>query len=46
MIMHDSEINYINTVKEICKPMIHRFDRLMFVFKNMNGNITHLNGEF
>ena len=46
MIMDDSEINDINTVKEICIPMIHRFDRLMFVFKDMNGNITHLNGEF
>ena len=46
MIIDDSEINYINTVKEICIPMIHRFDRLMFVIKNMNGNITHLNGEF
>ena len=46
MIMDDSEINDINTVKEICIPMIHRFDRLMFVFKEMNGNIIHLNGEF
>ena len=46
MIMHDSEINYINSVKEICKPMIHRFDRLMYVLKDMDGNIIHLNGEF
>ena len=46
MIIDDSEINDINTVKEICIPMIHRFDRLMFVFRDMNGNITHLNGEF
>ena len=44
--MDDSEINDIDTVKEICIPMIHRFDRLMFVFKDMNGIITHLNGEF
>ena len=46
MIMDDFEINDINTVKEICIPMIRRFDRLMFVLKDMNGNIIHLNGEF
>ena len=46
MIMDDSEINDINTVKEICIPMIHRFDRLMFVLKDMNSNIIDLNGEF
>ena len=44
--MDDSEINDIDTVKAICIPMIHRFDRLMFVLKDMNSNITHLNGEF
>ena len=44
--MDDSEINDINTVKEICIRIIHRFDRLMFVFKDMNSNIIHLNGEF
>ena len=46
MIIDDPEINDIDTVKEICIPMIHRFDRLMFVLKDMNGNIIHLNGEF
>ena len=46
MIMDVSEINDINTVKEICISMIHRFDRLMFVIKEMNGNIMRLNGEF
>ena len=44
--MDDSEINDINNVKEICISMIHRFDRLMFVIKEMNGNIMRLNGEF
>ena len=46
MIMDDPGINDINTVKEICIPMIRRFDRLMFVIKEMNSNIIHLNGEF
>ena len=26
--------------------MIHRFDRLMFLFKDMDGNMMNLNGEF
>ena len=26
--------------------MIYRFDRLIFVFKDMDDNIIHLNGEF
>ena len=38
--------DYIRTVEDICIPMIHRFDRLMFVFKDMDDNIIHLNGEF
>ena len=46
MIIDDSEINDINTVKEICIPIIHRFDRLMFVIKDMNSNIINMNGEF
>ena len=46
MIIDDSEIIDINTVKEICIPMIHRFDRLMFVIKDMNSNIINMNGEF
>ena len=46
MIMDDPGINDINTVKEICIPMIRRFDRLIFVFKDMDGNIIHLNDEF
>ena len=27
-------------------PTTYRFDRLIFVFKDMNDNIIHLNGEF
>ena len=44
--MDDSEINDIHNVKEICISMIHRFDRLMFVLKDMDGSIIELNGEF
>ena len=46
MIIDDPEVNYLRTVEDICIPMITRFDRLMFVFRDMDGNIMRLNGEF
>ena len=42
----DPEANYCRSVEEICIPMIHRFDRLMFLFKDMDGNMMNLVGEF
>ena len=46
MIIDDLEFNVISTVEEICISMIYRFDRLMFLFRDMEGNTLHLNGEF
>ena len=46
MIIDDPEADYIRTVADICIPMITRFDWLMFVFRDMEGNIMRLNGEF
>ena len=46
MIIDDPKDDYICTVEDICIPMIYRFDRLMFVFKDMDDNIIYLNGEF
>ena len=46
MIIDDPEVNYLRTVEDICIPMITRFDRLMFLFRDMDGNIMQLNGEF
>ena len=46
MMIDDPEVNYCRSVEEICIPMIHRFDRLMFLFKDMDGNMMNLNGEF
>ena len=46
MIIDDPKDDYIRTVEDICIAMIYRFDRLMFVFKDMVDNIIHLNGEF
>ena len=46
MIIDDTKDDYIRTVEDICIPMIYRFDRLMFVFKDMDDNIIYLNGEF
>ena len=39
MIIDDPEVNYLRTVKDVCIPMITRFDRLMFLFRDMDGNI-------
>ena len=41
MIIDDPESEYVNNI-----PMISRFDRLMFLLKDMDGNIIHLNGDF
>ena len=46
MMIDDPESNYCRSVEEICIPMIHRFDRLMFLFKDMDGNMMNLVGEF
>ena len=34
------------TVEDISIPMIHRFDLLILVFKDLESNIKHLNDEF
>ena len=46
MIIDDTTTNVISTVEEIYISMITRFDRLMFLFRDMEGNTLHLNGEF
>ena len=46
MIIDDPKDDYVRAVEDVCIPMIYRFDRLMFVFKDMDDNIIHLNGEF
>ena len=46
MIIDDPTTNYCRSVADICIPMIYRFDRLMFVFKDMDDNIIYLNDEF
>ena len=46
MIIDDPTVDYVRSVEDVCIPMIIRFDRLMFVFRDMEGNIMRLNGEF
>ena len=46
IIIDDPEVDYLRTVEDICIPIITRFDRLMLVFRDLEGNIMHLNGEF
>lgn len=45
-IIDGTEVDYLHTVEDICIPMIIRFDRFKFVFKDLTGNIIHLKGEF
>ena len=46
MIIDDLTTNYCRSVEDICIPMITRFDRLVFLFRDMKGDIMRLNGEF
>ena len=46
MIIDDSTTNYCRLMEDICIPMITRFDRWMIIFKDLEGRIMHLNGEF
>ena len=46
MIIDDPITNYCRSVEDICIAMITRFNRLMFVFKDLDGNIMQLNNEF
>ena len=38
MITDDPTVEYVRSVEDVCIPMITWFDRLMFVFRNMEGN--------
>ena len=44
MIIDDPTTNYCRSVEDIYIPMITRFNRLMFVFEDLDGNIMQLNG--
>ena len=46
MIIDDPTVEYVRAVKDVCILMITRFDRLMFVFRDMDGKMIRLNGEF
>ena len=46
MIIDDPTVEYVRSVEDMCIPMIARFDRLMFVFRDMDGKMIRLNGEF
>ena len=46
IITDDPTADYIRTMEDICKPMITRFDRLVFLFRDMENNIMQLNGLF
>ena len=45
MIIDDPTTNYCRSVEDICILIISRFDRLMFLFRDTEGDIMRLNGE-
>ena len=46
MIIDNLTTNYCRLVDDICIPMLTRFDRLIFVFRDTESNIMRINGEF
>ena len=46
MIIDDPTTNYCRSVEDICIPMIARFDRFLILFRDLEGDIMRLNGEF
>ena len=46
MIIDDPTIKYYRSIENIWIPMMHRFDRLVSVFMDLDGNIKRLNNEF
>ena len=42
MIIDDPTVEYVRSVEDVCIPMIARFDRLMFVFRDMDGKMIRL----
>ena len=46
MIIDDPTTNYCRSVEDICIQTITRFIQLIFVFKDLEGNIMQLNCEF
>ena len=46
MIIDDPMTKYCQSVADIWIPMIFRFDLLISLFRDMDGIIIHLNGEF
>ena len=46
LIIDDPTTNYCRLMEDICISVITRFGLLMFVFKDLEGRVMHLNGEF
>lgn len=45
-ILDDPQENYLNTIEDVNIPIINRFDKLYFSFKNLSGQIMNLQGLF
>lgn len=46
MIINDPQVRFLNTVEQVNIPIINRFDRIYFSFKDLDGNYMQLNGDF
>ena len=46
IIINDPQLRYLNTVEQVNIPIINRFDRIYFSFKDLDGNLMNLNADF
>ena len=46
MMFDDPQSNYLRKIEDVCTPICNRFDKLYFSFKDLNGNLMKLQGQF
>ena len=46
MIIDDPQSDYLRKIEDVCVPICNRFDKLYFSFKDLDGNLMKLTGEF
>lgn len=46
MMFDDPQSNYLRKIEDVCIPICNRFDKLYFSFKDLDGNLMKLQGQF
>ena len=46
MMFDDPQSNYLRKIEDVCIPICNRFDKLYFSFKDLDGTLTKLQGQF